>query len=211
MTATERGKAKLKSRKARDALLHKTLKDASPNVTATPNVPNIPPVSPSTRKELTSSDDNLEMAVLEDGKVKDTKINKTGSSTVTQASLDDGKVKDGKIHKAGSLSVTQASPSNDKVSPANIENAKDAGQNAVKQDSSSQFVLKRPSLPPAISTGSSVGPSKSGNSVGSQSTYGGLIDFENAILETGDDQADVKQAMIQRIRSKRYQAKTQYK
>ena len=198
----------MKSRKTRDALSHKTLKDASGNVTATSNVPDIPLVSPSTRKESISSDDNLSKAALEGGKVKDTKIHKTGSSALSQTSLDDGKVKDAKIHKTGSQSVTQASPDDDKVSPANIQNAKDAGQNLVKRDSSSQFVPKRPSVP---STGSSVDSSKSGNSVGSECAYGGLIDFENAILETGNDEVDVKKAMIQKIKSKRYPAKTQNK
>ena len=165
-------------------------------------------MSPSTRKESISCDDNLSKAALEGGKVKDTKIHKTGSSALSQTSLDDGNVKDAKIHKTGSQSVTQASPDDDKVSPANIQNAKDAGQNLVKRDSSSQFVPKRPSVP---STGSSVDSSKSGNSVGSECAYGGLIDFENAILETGNDEVDVKKAMIQRIKSKRYLAKTQNK
>jgi hypothetical protein len=73
-------------------------------------------------------------------------------------------------------------------------------QNVVKQDSSSLFVPERLSESPAVPSGPSV---ESKSMMGSED--GGFIGFENAILmETGDDQINVKNAMIQKIKSKRY-------
>ena len=174
-TALDRGKAK-------DMPVHKTSKDSG-----SPNVPNSSPVSSSNPKGSTSSDiHTLEKAVLESGKVGDAQV-----------------------HRMASANVPEASPNGDKIDLPKVGNAKDNnGQNVVKQDSSSLFVPKRPSEPAAAKRPSGPafpsGPS-SGKSMGSEDIYGGLIGFENAILETGDDQINVKKATIQKIKVKKVQ------
>ena len=103
--------------------------------------------------------------------------------TLGTAILESGKVEDAKLYKIRSSSVT-----------------KGAGEKVVKQDSSTLFVSKKAPEASSTASGSSKHPG-----MGSQSEdiYGGLIGFENAILETGDDQVNVRRAKIQKIRSKR--------
>ena len=155
-----------------------------------------------------------------------------------ETALESGKLKDMSVHKipedTGSSIVPNSPPAllctpkdptssdDDTVEKAILESAKvkdkkdrkakdNDGQNIVKQDSSSLFVPKRPSEPPVDPSGPSAEFSKSGKNIGSESIYGGLIEFENAILETGDDQVDAKKAMVQKIKSKRCVKNKQHK
>ena len=113
--------------------------------------------------------------------------------TLGKAILESGKVEDAKLHKIRSSSVTKSSSSHS-------NGKKNYAENVVKQDSSTFFVPKK--APEPSSTAS--GPSELlGMGSKSEDIYGGFIGFENAILETGDDQVNVRKAKIQKIRSKR--------
>lgn len=106
-------------------------------------------------------------------------------------------VKDPNAHK---IESREGSPNPGKNSQADGENVNDnERQGVVKQNSSALFVPKKLSVSLSTPSGST-----SDESMGTENVYGGLIGFENAILETGDDQVDIKRATIKRIRSKRY-------
>jgi hypothetical protein len=121
-------------------------------------------------------------------------INRPGTSTPQgPASRDD--VSDG-------LHVSPSTPQHPTTGNGLPNLGDDNGEKVVKHDSSSLFVPERPPEPPVVSSGSSAESSKSSGITESESMYGGLIGFENAILETGDEQ--VKRAMIQKVKSKRF-------
>ena len=105
------------------------------------------------------------------------------SSTHEHSSIDslDGKMTE---TKPTSPVIPEVSSDGDKVGLAKVENAEGSdGKTVIKVDSSTLFVPKRPSKT------SKVPASKS--SKNSESVYGGLMEFENAILEN-DDKTKVK-------------------
>ena len=106
-------------------------------------------------------------------------------------------MRDAQVRKMASSTVPEGSPNGDKIDVPKVGNAKDNDeQSVVKQDSSSLFDPESPAVPSGPSVESKI-------MMGSED--GGFIGFENAILmETGDDQINVKNAMIQKIKSKRY-------
>ncbi|CAB3990632.1 A disintegrin and metallo ase with thrombospondin motifs adt-1-like isoform X2, partial [Paramuricea clavata] len=165
--------------KAKDMPVHKTAKDSG-----SPNVPSNPLVSSFTPKGSTSSD----------------------VYTIEKAVSESGKVRDAQVHKMASSTVPEGSPNGVKIDLPKVGNATDNDeQDVVKQDSSSLFVPKRLSESPTVPSGPSV---ESKSMMGSED--GGLIGFENAILmETGDDQVNTKNVMIQKIKSKSETKKTE--
>ena len=191
-TTLECWKAAIQNEKLKET--EKTTKD----LTST-NVLNNPSVSSSAAKVPASKDD------VSDGLHVSSPTPKgptTGSNNAVKGVVLESD-KDASPHKTSSSAITEGSSTGDKSGLPNLGNARDNdGPNIVKLDSSSLFVPKKTSEPPVVPSGSSAESSTSGKIAEYESMYGGLIGFENAILETGDK--EIKKAMIQKVKSKRF-------
>lgn len=174
-------KTPVASGKAKDIPLPGMSKDSESHNVASPSKSSISTV------QRAISSDKSETAVLEGvEKIKGITVPESGSSTVTEpSSTADDKIEFSQVEK------TNKDTEGQKVPP-------------LQQDSCSLSVGKDPPEPPSISPGPSavVVSSKLSNATRSNSVCRSLIEFENAILETGDDL--VNSVMVQKTKSKRY-------